>query len=73
MGNAPGGVTNAVWDQLNRVYAELDKFINLVGLEYDGDEYICHNEDQVDPEWCDYEMLESIENAHADLGYFLGK
>ena len=70
-----GNITNEVWNQCQRVYTELDKLVNLIGLEYDADQdiYVCHNEDQVDPEWCDDEMLASIENAHADLGYFLGK
>ncbi len=69
-----GGVTNEVWDQLNKVYAELDTLVNLIGLEYDVDDgYICRNTDQVDEVWCDEEMLESLENAHSDLGYFLGK
>ena len=77
MGNAKGGVTNEVWNQLQKVYAELDKFVNLVGLEYvvedDFEGYVCHNQDQVDEEWCDDEMLASLENAHADLKYFLRK
>lgn len=67
-----GGVTNEVYNQCKKVYQELDKLVNLVGLEYDIDDgYICRNTDQVDEDWCDYEMLESLENAHADLKYFL--
>ena len=68
-------VTQEVMDMLEELYGVLDKFVKLVGLEYDFDEseYICTNRDQVDEEWCDYEMLASIENAHADISFFLGK
>ena len=65
-------VTEEVMEALEKLYEALDVFVKLVGLEYtDDDEYVCNNRDQVDEEWCDDEMLESIENAHADLGYFL--
>ena len=71
---ATGGITDEAWNQLQKLYTELDKFVKLVGLEYTEDgEYVCTNSDQVDDDWCDYEMLASLENAHADLGYFLGK
>ena len=69
-----GGVTTEVWNLLEKIYADLDQFVNLVGLEYtEDDEYVCHNTDQVDEEWCDEEMLASLDTAHADLGYFLRK
>lgn len=68
-----GGVTQEVWDQLEKVYADLDTLVNMIGLDYDGDDYVCTNTDQVDPEWCDEEMLDSIDAARADLKYFLGK
>ena len=69
-----GRITNEVWEKLESVYKELDELIGLIGLEYtDDDEYVCHNTDQVDEEWCDYEMLESINCAWQDIGYFLGK
>ena len=64
-------ITDKVRKKLESVYKELDELIDLIGLEYtDDDEYVCHNTDQ---EWCDYEMLESIENGWQDIGYFLGK
>ena len=67
-------VTQEVMDLLSKLYDVLDEFVNLVGLEYtDDDEYVCHNRDQVDERWCDDEMLASIENAHVDIAYFLGK
>lgn len=68
-------VTQEVMDMLKELYGVLDKFVNLVGLRYDHDEdeYVCDNRDQVDEEWCDDEMLASIENAHADIRFFLGK
>lgn len=65
-------ITQEVMDALKKIYESLEAFINLVGLEYtDEDEYVCHNTDQVDEEWCDEEMLISIEHAHADIGFFL--
>lgn len=71
---AAGGITNEAWNQLQTIYADLDKFVKLVGLEYtDDDEYVCTNSDQVDEDWCDEELLASLENAHTDLGFFLGK
>ena len=73
LGKAKGGVTQEVWDQLERVYADLDKLVNMIGLDYDGEDYVCTNTDQVDPEWCDEEMLDSIDTARMDLKYFLGK
>ena len=68
-------VTEEVMEMLEKLYGVLDEFMELVGLEYDyeEEEYICHNRDQVDEEWCDDEMLASIENAHADIAFFLGK
>ena len=59
---------------LQKIYEALGEFIELVGLEYtEDDEYVCHNRDQVDEEWCDDEMLESIDCAYSDIGYFLPK
>lgn len=68
-------VTEEVMEILGKIYDDLEKFINLVGLEYDldEDEYICHNEDQVDEEWCDRDMLSSIDCAYSDIGFFLGR
>ena len=70
-----GSCTDRVWNQLETTYAVLDIFIKAVGLEYDyeKDEYICKNEYEVDPDWCDDDMLRSIDNAYADIGFFLGK
>ena len=67
-------VTKEVMEMLKRLYETLDSFVNLVGLEYDyeEEEYFCHNRNQVDEHWCDKEMLASIENAYADIGFFLG-
>ena len=74
MGNAKGGVTDEVWNQLNRVYDELNKLVNLLGMEYDIDtNSYTFNPDQVDPEWCDDELLDSIDTLYGDLNYFLGK
>ena len=74
MTNAAGGVTHQVWDQLNRVYDELDNLVALIGLEYDldTDEYVC-DPSQVDEEWCDRELLDSIDALHGDLKYFLNR
>lgn len=67
-------ITKKVIKRLEKIYDALEKFINLVELEYtDDDEYVCNNRDQVDEEWCDEEMLASIENAYQDIGYFLGR
>ena len=67
-------VTKEVIKALEKIYEAIDEFIRLVDLEYtDEDEYVCHNRDQVDEEWCDYEMLESISCAHGDIGFFLGR
>ncbi len=68
-------ITSEVMEMLKKLYDVLDSFVSLVGLEYDfdEDEYICTNKDQVDERWCDDDMLRSIENAHADLGFFLGR
>ena len=70
-----GSCTDRVWVQLETIYEALDMFMRTVGLEYifEDDKYNCKNEDQVDPDWCDDDMLRSIENAHADIGFFLGK
>ena len=66
-------VTKKVMELLKKIYKDLDEFIDLIGLEYTEDgEYVCHNRDQVDEEWCDDEMLESIDCLHSDLEYFLG-
>lgn len=66
-------VTQKVIDELNKVYKKLEDIKNLIGLEYIDDEYVCKNKDQVDDEWCDEEMLHSIEYAYQDIGFFLGK
>lgn len=67
-------ITPEVWNQLQKLYKDLDSVVNLIGLEYtEDDEYVCNNTDQVDEGWCDYEMLESLSCLHSDLGYFLGK
>jgi len=68
-----GNITPKVYEQCKKVYKELDTLIKLIGLEYDfdSDEYICTNTDQVDEDWCDREMLSSIDTAYADLKYFL--
>lgn len=66
-------VTEKVMELLKEIYKNLDELVNLIGLEYTEDEeYVCHNRDQVDEEWCDEEMLESISCAHSDIGYFVG-
>ena len=58
--------------KLEKAYKALDVFVKATKLEYDvdDDEYYMRNVKECD---CDREMLASIENAHADLGYFLGK
>lgn len=61
------GLTPEAYKQLKQVYTALDKFVKIVGLEYTGDDYICQNAGE---DWCHYEMLESLENAHADLEWF---
>lgn len=68
-------VTEEVMKQLEDIWKKLGDFIDLVGLFYDSaeDEYVCYNRNQVDEDWCDREMLEDIENAREDIGYFLGK
>lgn len=67
-------VTKEVWKALEELHKMLGEFIDLVELEYtDDDEYVCHNEDQVDEEWCDVEVLEDIMNSFTDIGMFLGK
>lgn len=57
--------------KLEKVYKALDVFVKATGLEYDGeDARIMSKVEDYEP----YdEMLASIELAHADLGYFLGK
>ena len=73
-GKASGGVTPEVWNQLEKVYADVTKLVDLIGLEYtDDDEYVCNNTDQVDPEWCDEDLLSSLDTLRMDLGYYLGK
>lgn len=67
-------VTEEVMEALRKIYSDLDAFIKLVGLEYaEDDEYICKNADQVNEDWCDRDMLDSISTAHGDIGYFLGR
>ena len=67
-------ITEEVMKALEKLYEDLSAFIDLVGLEYtDDDEYVCNNRDQVDEEWCDEEMLASIENSYQDIGFFLGR
>lgn len=68
-------ITEKVWELLEKVYESLHEFVELVGLEYDYDdeEYVCKNLDEVDEEWCDDEMLEALENSHMNLRYFFGK
>lgn len=67
-------VTEEVMEMLNKIYNDLENLINLIDLEYtDDDEYVCNNRDQVDEEWCDEEMLISIEHAYQDIGFFLGR
>ena len=58
-------------NQMERLYEALDVFVKESGLEYDLDEYKFTNIEE-EPD-CDDEMMASIENAHADLGYYLGK
>ena len=58
-------------NKLEKAYKALDVFVKATGLEYDGeDARIMSKEENYDPY---SEMLASIELAHADLGYFLGK
>jgi hypothetical protein len=59
-------------NKLEKLYKALDVFVKATGLEYDGeeDEYIMS---KVKDDDYDREMLASIENAHADLKYFLSK
>lgn len=68
-------VTQEVIDTLEKIYTDIDKFIKLVGLNYNGDDekYMCSNTDQVDKDWCDREMLDSISTAYDDIGFFLNK
>lgn len=68
-----GNITQEVWDKLEKIYSEVSALNNLIGLEYDGDDYTCTNTEQVDPEWCDRELLEDLDCLQSDLGYFLGK
>ncbi len=61
---------------LCKAYEDLDRFINMTGLEYVmGEEsndyqtgYIMSNVETID---CDDEMLASISEAHADIRYFM--
>ena len=57
---------------LEQVYAALDSYVKASGLTYDfdTDEYIFTNVEEDD---CDREMKASIENAHTDLTFYLGK
>ena len=65
-------VTENVMKILQKIYKDIEEFIDLVGLEYtEDDEYVCNNTDQVDDEWCDREMLVSISTAYDDIDYFL--
>lgn len=67
-------ITEAVMEILKKIHKDIEEFIDLVGLEYivDNGEYICHNRDQVDEEWCDEDMLDSISTAYNDIDYFIG-
>lgn len=58
-------------NKLEKIYKALDVFVKATGLEYDGeDARIMSKVEDYDP----YdEMLASIELAHADLKYYLGK
>ena len=58
------------------MFIELDRIKNHLNIDdyyTDDDEYVCNNRDQVDEEWCDEEMLRSIEHAYQDIGFFLGR
>lgn len=68
-------VTKEVMEILEKIYEDIDTFIKLVGLEYDPDEeeYVCQNEDQVDEDWCDQYMLDSISTAFNDISFYLDK
>ena len=67
-------VTEEVMQALDKLQTALGDFIFLVGLEYtDDDEYICNNRGQVDEDWCDEEMLASIDQAFVDISFFLGR
>lgn len=68
-----GNITQEVWDRLEKIYSEVSALNNLIGLEYDGDDYICTNTEQVDPDWCDDDLLSDLDCLQSDLGYFLGK
>ena len=65
-------ITEEVMEILKQIHKDIDKFIELVDLEYtEDDEYVCHNRDQVDEEWCDRDMLDSIATAYNDIDYFI--
>lgn len=68
-----GNITQEVWDRLETIHSEVSALNKLIGLEYDGDDYTCTNTEQVDPDWCDRELLEDLDCLQSDLGYFLGK
>ena len=72
---AGGSVTPEVYSQCEKVYAEVEKLYNLIGLDYnfDEDEFTCTNTNNVDPEWCDDDLLRSIDHLYEDMGFFLGK
>ena len=67
---------NDLWDDesrmlLEEIWERLDKFHKLTGLDYNLDEeYEMPNVREID---CEYEMLESINCAYMDIGYYLGK
>ena len=54
------------------LFEQLDMFVSRTGLRYnyEEDNYVMDKVYNCD---CDDEMLASIENAHADLKYYLGK
>ena len=59
-----------IMNEATKLYKALDRFVKITGLHYNDDgEYKVKLRNFK----CDYEMLASIENAHADLRYYLGK
>ena len=65
-------VTEAVMEILKKIHDDIQQFMDLVGLEYtEDDEYVCNNRDQVDEDWCDRDMLDSIATAYNDIDYFI--
>ena len=67
-------ITEEVMEILQKIKEDIEKFVNLVGLEYtDDNKYVCNNKNQVDEDWCDEEMLDSIATAYNDIDYFLSE